>query len=106
MNTNIKDENQMIFLNNRLNKFQSIFICVNLWIKAEDAFKFPFDEMFIGKLIERMDSNGEILKRLWAIPNLRTMSAIGWEINFIIISQKNKNFQTKYKKDIFTDVLI
>ena len=26
----------------------------------EDAFKFPFDEMFISKLIERMDSNGEI----------------------------------------------
>ena len=37
----------------------------------EDAFKFPFDEMFISKLIERMDSNGEIFERIMSNPEFK-----------------------------------
>ena len=37
----------------------------------EDAFKFPFDEMFISKLIERMDSNGEIFEKIMSNPEFK-----------------------------------
>lgn len=36
-----------------------------------DAFKFPFDEMFITKLIERMDSNGEIFEKIMSNPEFK-----------------------------------
>ncbi|MDQ3800402.1 MAG: DEAD/DEAH box helicase family protein [Acidobacteriota bacterium] len=36
-----------------------------------DAFKFPFDEMFISKLIERMDSNGEIFEKIMSNPEFK-----------------------------------
>jgi len=38
---------------------------------SEDAFKFPFDEMFISKLIERMDSNGEIFEKIMSNPEFK-----------------------------------
>jgi type I restriction enzyme R subunit len=36
-----------------------------------DAFKFPFDEAFLTKLIERVDANGEITEKILDNPEFR-----------------------------------